>query len=491
MKKIALLILSLFATYISYSQGGPNCTVAQANPIVASTLYTAQTTCGKGNNFSLFNGQDWLYMFCATQSGCLNIDLSNMKSGDTIVPANVRLRVFNTCVINNNAVASRDYTIPALTTAGSTQLKMNVTSGTCYYILMEVDDFGAGYADCFYFDMQLNISNLVSQSPGANTCAGASAAINIGSSYSNQTLCCVGNNYTATTGNDWFYKVCATANGCMQINLDSIYNTDNYSTSYLNVQVYNSCALSGVLASNNAGTNPYGSKSLRFNVTAGQCYYILMTSPNALGQGGCINYKIGTQFTNAFVQTPGGNSCLAASQAPIVPNTLYAGQTTCGISCDQVGTDTWYYYFCATAKGCATLYLDSIFSNNPWGYQYIDVLKNNAIQTSLYNFLSPGINGTDSAVLKFDVNAGDCFCIRVQTFSGNCSNYRLYLDLSTGTNQVPGGNTTAIANTLPIVIGTSYPNQTTCCLGNDQNNRNGKDWDVCLIRDSKDKRNLK
>lgn len=491
MKRILLFILFMFSLSNLYAQGAADCATALASPISVGTPYANQGTCGNGNNFSVYDGQDKIYAYCATQSGCITVNLSNMESGDSTLPCRARVRAYDTCVSSSSSLStllgSSAKTLPAFTDTTSDVFLFNVVAGHCYYLLFDVQDNSTSYADCMFYDFQLNFSANLVQTPGANNCA--ASVLNpttIGASYSNQTLCCTGNNFFSA-GNDWYYTFCPPSDGCLQINVDSIFNNDNNSTyGYMQFYIYDSCNIPSNGSYSSSYINQfsiqkpaYGKDSFIVEVKANKCYTIVFTSPYAMGKGGCIDYNFSSSFTPKFVQTPGAEICDSAYLQPLLANTKYNNQTICGSRCE--GTQQWTYEYCANADGCGTFILDSIFNANASGTQYFYLLKDGSQIDYKYHYVNTANNGIDSVVMRFQIDSGSCYCLRI--YSGNeaqCIDYVIYLDVTTGGVQNPGGNTVALAQTQPVVLGSSYTNQTTCCMRDDFG-QSGEDWIYTFI----------
>ncbi|MGB1039701.1 MAG: gliding motility-associated C-terminal domain-containing protein [Flavobacteriales bacterium] len=473
-----------------FSQGSANCASALSTPITTGTLYANQTTCGNANNFNQFDGQDKLYTYCATQSGCVTINLTNMESGDSLLPCRARIRVYDTCISSSNSlqtlVGSKDLTLPALTYTNATTLIFNVVAGRCYYILFDEYDQSTSYADCMYYDFQLSFSPNLTQTPGASTCAASRMSPTpIGASFTNQTLCCTGNNFAYSAGNDWFYTFCPTADGCIEVNIDSIITNDLSYSYYNNMRfyIYDSCnypsntyhssSYISQYTSSYINSTSYKNGNFKFEVEGNKCYTIVFTSDFRMGEGGCIDYNFSTLFTPKHVQYPGGIDCPSANAQPVAANTYYGNQSICNTKCES--TQEWYYQYCATADGCGNFLIDSITDLDSNGVQSFYLYKNGSRISYTTNYINPSNNGKDSLKINFTIDSGACYCLRIQSSAANCINYGLYLNVNSGGVQSPGGNTVPLAQTQPVTLGNTYTNQTTCCMLHDFG-QDGEDW---------------
>lgn len=96
MKKTLLFFVFIFSSIFSstlYAQGGDNAASAAASPITLP-FSAAGTTCGKSNDYEPLmtdfltgSGNDWLYYFCATTTGTVDIMLNNPNTTDLLYPA--------------------------------------------------------------------------------------------------------------------------------------------------------------------------------------------------------------------------------------------------------------------------------------------------------------------------------------------------------------------------------------------------------------------
>ncbi|MFM2191825.1 MAG: hypothetical protein RLZZ118_782, partial [Bacteroidota bacterium] len=112
--KFTILILLIQSLWnLAQAQGGNTCALAVANPLVLNTVYANQSTCAKTNDYFIGNncataanytGQDYLYYYCATSTGCLKVNLTNVSSGDIGKYAVPSLTAFNSCPSAANCI---------------------------------------------------------------------------------------------------------------------------------------------------------------------------------------------------------------------------------------------------------------------------------------------------------------------------------------------------------------------------------------------------
>ncbi|MFL5763371.1 MAG: PKD domain-containing protein [Bacteroidia bacterium] len=157
-----VLFLLLLIPFKGFTQGGNTCAAAAASPIAIpftgpGTLCAATTT----DDYDMVGsscmdplntqGPDWLYYFCATTTGTINVTLTNMTFycyDPTQVAPFPALSVWQGCPGTGTCVSGT-------TCQGSPEVAVsaNVTAGQCYYIL--IDNY-PGYCPCF--DYTLGVS---------------------------------------------------------------------------------------------------------------------------------------------------------------------------------------------------------------------------------------------------------------------------------------------------------------------------------------------
>jgi gliding motility-associated-like protein len=481
------ILFIIFSCTSVFGQGGITCTSANANPVLSAITYANQSTCGKLNNFANANGQDYLYKYCALQDGCIKVNFNNLKPGDSVINAEATFTIYDACPFGTALTSGNAY-IPALTSTTSKSLSVNVQAGQCYYILVDVIDYNALYADCIYFDLRIEFVPLTTQVPGAKSCASANVApITSGITYSNQTLCCVGNQYPNTIGNDWYYQYCTGQDGCLNIQLDSVINNDNTVNSDIVIYVFDTCITANAIASKSlaiSNANAYYNTNVVLQLQANTCYYILISSNKQVGLGGCIQFNMKVDFSASNGQIPGANTCVAAT--PIVIGSTYLNHTLCcvGNYYTATGGNDWFYKYCPTQDGCLTLHADSIYSkDNPYYTDmYMQVFEGCPVGLPL---VSRGVGIYYNSVLniatKLNIEAGKCYYILMTTNygigNGGCLNYHFSSEFTPKITQTPGANSCDTAIAKPqIVASTWYNNQTTCCIGGGDNNSGQETW---------------
>ena len=133
---IAVLVLASSTNSI-FAQGGNTCAAAFEAPITLP--FTANgSTCAATNNYSFIGapcindgylqGPDWLYYFCATSTGQVQIVLNNFNPGSPF--ASVSL--WSGCPNAGNCVGAS-----VTQTGTSIALNANVINGNCYYIMVD------------------------------------------------------------------------------------------------------------------------------------------------------------------------------------------------------------------------------------------------------------------------------------------------------------------------------------------------------------------
>lgn len=147
------LVLCIFLSSKIYSQGGDNAAAAAASPITLP-FSASGTTCGKVNNYnplSLYgitpDGRDWLYYFCATTTGTVDISLTSQYG---YMPA---VLVYST---TPNAAGTNWYA-SSLGNYINSLVTITVTAGSCYYVMVDNDPLDNDYGDdCFPYTININ-----------------------------------------------------------------------------------------------------------------------------------------------------------------------------------------------------------------------------------------------------------------------------------------------------------------------------------------------
>jgi gliding motility-associated-like protein len=182
MNKILLYFLVLFTFFSSsksFAQGGNTCAAAVTNAITLP-YNAAGSICGTttddydnvgasclGANSINTTGPDRVYYFCATTTGKVNVTLSNFTYY-CFDPADVApfpsLTVWQGCPNAGTCVAgTASQGSPAIATTPECAVEFQVTSGQCYYIM--VDNY-SGYCPCFDYNMSATYVTVPPTQPG-------------------------------------------------------------------------------------------------------------------------------------------------------------------------------------------------------------------------------------------------------------------------------------------------------------------------------------
>lgn len=227
-----VILLFIFTTIIffgtiqnSFAQGGDNAAAAAASPITLP-FSAAGTTCGHVDNYnplspygSFIDGRDWLYYFCATSNGVVDIFMNNNYG---YIPA---IMVYSA---TPNASGSNWFTTSY--TGGNfitSMVSVTVTAGTCYYVMIDNDPLYNDYGDdCFNYNLTIQYHVAPPSAPLQPACS------NIG--YDNGNL----SGWIGTTGH---------------VNLGAAgAPTPSYTPLYYSTSVQQHSVTSG------AGVDPYG-----------------------------------------------------------------------------------------------------------------------------------------------------------------------------------------------------------------------------------------
>lgn len=154
------LIVLLFCTFKTYSQGGDNAAAAFGAPITLP-FGAAGTTCGAVNNYSplsLFVGPgpgflpvsdnaDWLYYFVAPFNGVVDVDLSNyFGPGTAIMAYNTVPNALGTNWISTSFTGA---------TPIYSRLSVTVTTGVGYYIMIDHNSNVGFPLTCFNYSLNI------------------------------------------------------------------------------------------------------------------------------------------------------------------------------------------------------------------------------------------------------------------------------------------------------------------------------------------------
>lgn len=179
MKKIlrfGLVVLFAAITGQAFSQGGNTCAAASGSPI--SIPFSANgSTCGSAtDNYDDFygtagtcintdygtyftSGPDWIYYFCATQSGPMTISLTSLSGSSCFDPtspyAAPSVAVWTGCPSSGNCVAGgfNNGDQAYYGTTPEMGVAFTATAGQCYYVSIDADAY---YCDCFNYHIDIN-----------------------------------------------------------------------------------------------------------------------------------------------------------------------------------------------------------------------------------------------------------------------------------------------------------------------------------------------
>jgi PKD repeat protein len=307
---------------------------------------------------------------------------------------------------------------------------------------------------------------------GGTSCATAQAnPITLGNSYSGQSTCTSLNSYTGAnicptmstlyySANDYYYYFCAAQTGCVTISMNNVTTGTPNVDAYPSLSVFTACpgtagaCVTASYAYISYFNPPSPGPSVSFNVIAGQCYYVLVDGYyDPTWYASCVNYTLATTFTSPTSQTPGGNTCAAAVSSPITLGNTYTGQTTCCASDDYTGTggcfspsyytsNDWFYYFCATSNGYASITLNNISAGSQGAYPMLSVFQGcpgtGTCVAYQYAYISPSATGSLSVTVQ--VNTGQCFYVVVDGYYypgsyADCISYDLSTSIIANTVQ--------------------------------------------------------
>lgn len=345
----------------------------------------AGTTCGSVDNLNASNAvtcgssfymgsEDRVWAFTPSASGAVTVALSSTTFS-------AGLYMYSGCPSNAGCNGG---TCEASNSGFDPTLSVCVTAGTTYYVVLDG-------SSCFTY------TNLTISAPAANCIAALGTGVNsISLPYNStgRTTCGKINDITPTNvsaicgtsnyynGEDEVFYFTAAASGQVTVSLTS-------AGTYTSASVYNGCPINIPPCITSTATcianaqSSTGSKSLCFNVTSGQTYYVVIDSDDPPA---CNAYDISI---TAPVTAVAGSLC---SNAPAItlPYTATAHTTSC------YGND----YTNASTGSCGTLYEsgeDRVYALTVTGSTCISITLSNASTTNIgfqvYNGC-PGSVGT-------------------------------------------------------------------------------------------------
>jgi len=165
--KLGVLIFLFSISEILQAQnGGTNCTTSQNNPITIPYSENNHNLCGNSNDYNgnngcgaswgnNFGGQDWMYSFTATQTGFLNVTLS-----DIIYPNNswgvASVGLFQGCPGSAGACLG----LGQASWGGNASLLITVNAGVTYTIVIDATTYFTYYSNCFRYDINVSLTTI-------------------------------------------------------------------------------------------------------------------------------------------------------------------------------------------------------------------------------------------------------------------------------------------------------------------------------------------
>jgi hypothetical protein len=234
-------------------------TCGQVNDLTSSNV---PVTCG---STSYLGGEDEVFIFTPTTSGNITIDLTNAST------TWAGMKLYQGCPLSPSAICIGN-------ASGSANLTMcvNVTSGTTYYLVVDVYPLPT----CYTYDISITAPTSVSS---GNTCADATIITALPYFQNGLSTCCKGNDYTSSNacsslymnGEDYVFRYTPPTNQTIDISLGGTLN-------YTGLFVTNGCPNTGTCVA--FATSASGNPSLcGVNLTGGVTYYIIVDtwpSPN-------------------------------------------------------------------------------------------------------------------------------------------------------------------------------------------------------------------
>ena len=167
-----LLMLLVIWSIRLQAQGGNSCATSSASPISLPFFTNNQTLCGDNNDYNGSNaclsntgwgnpygGQDWLYTLIPTQDGLLTIVLNDIHSSGTAYPM---LSFYEGCPGTGTCITSVQGN-----NSGATAV-LQVNAGNSYYVLLDAYTVSNYYANCYQYDLTINLAPTVVQPACSN-----------------------------------------------------------------------------------------------------------------------------------------------------------------------------------------------------------------------------------------------------------------------------------------------------------------------------------
>lgn len=176
-----LLLLCFLAFSIKVNaQGGNTCAIAQASPVTLPFNSTG-SICGAGvtdnydnvgasclgANSTNTTGPDWVYYFCATTTGIVNVTLSNFTyycyDPSTVAPF-PSITVWQGCPSAGSCIGgTASQGSPVLATTPESSVQVNVVAGQCYYVMVDNDPY---FCPCYDYNIAILYAPVPTVQPG-------------------------------------------------------------------------------------------------------------------------------------------------------------------------------------------------------------------------------------------------------------------------------------------------------------------------------------
>ena len=163
------LFIIILINHNIFGQGSNTCLGASANQVNLPFFTNNQSTCGDLNDYTGLNacatptsgnyygGQDWLYSFTPSQDGLITITLNDIVSTGFAYPS---ISLLTSCPGTVGACLGFVLCDPTL---GGGSLVRQVQGGQTYYVLIDAFTWSSYFANCYQFDLTINLTPVVSQ----------------------------------------------------------------------------------------------------------------------------------------------------------------------------------------------------------------------------------------------------------------------------------------------------------------------------------------
>ncbi|MEZ4888925.1 MAG: gliding motility-associated C-terminal domain-containing protein [Chitinophagales bacterium] len=274
--------LSFFVVFFIWHMTASNAQNTCSNPTAINSLPFAQTnltTCGTGDDYtaaltcgsSYMNGEDYVFEYTATQSGCHLFNTYNTSNW-------TGLFVLDGCP-DNSSTNCIDF---STSIDGDPTLSTDLINGTTYYIIVSTWPS----PDCTGFDIYINsciagndctnpyiVNTVPFSAVGLSTCQ-------VENTFGSGGAC----NSSYMGGNDFVIEFTAPTTDCYVIDIT---NTDSYTGAFVLSECPSSSSAS-CLASDTPGFG--GNPTLQLELTAGETYTIVVSSQ--INPNSCTDFDI-------------------------------------------------------------------------------------------------------------------------------------------------------------------------------------------------------